>query len=70
MSEIQEQNKFPKTAPNETEIKYLPHRDFKITVIKICNEDGRATGDKQKYWRRKIPKILSEEFNSGLDQVE
>ena len=42
MSEIQEQNKFPKTAPNETEIKYLPHRDFKITVIKICNEDGRA----------------------------
>ena len=34
MSQIQEQNKFPKTAPNETEIKYLPHREFKVTVMK------------------------------------
>lgn len=42
MSQIQEQNKFPKTAPNETEIKYLPHREFKVTVIKVFIEDGRA----------------------------
>ena len=41
MSQIKEQNKFPKTAPTEREIKYLPHREFKITVTKIFNEDGR-----------------------------
>ena len=37
---------------------------------KTKKKKKKKTGDKQKYWRRKIPKILSEEFNSGLDQVE
>ena len=38
MSQIQEQNKFPKTAPNETEIKYLPHRDVRLALA----EKGRT----------------------------
>lgn len=45
----------------------------KVTQSEAINKKTKKkkkTSDKQKYWRRKIPKILSEEFNSGLDQVE
>lgn len=76
MSQTKEQNKSPKTVPNKTEINDLPHREFKIAVIKLFNEIGRTMHEqsetvnketrstKQKSWSRRILKILPEEFNS------
>ena len=42
----------------------------KVTQSEAINKKKTQTRDKQKYWRRKIHKILSEEFNSRLDQAE
>ena len=42
MSQTKEQNKSPKTVPNKTEINDLPHREFRIAVIKLFSEIGRT----------------------------
>ena len=69
--QTKEQDKTRETDLNETEIRNLSHREFKITIIKICTKVSRAMHEQSENFNRdrkykKVPNrnYRTEEYNN------